>query len=74
MWMIKKCGYGSCAVGVDDFARKRNGRHAHWASNWAPRYIPLRKPEKKARIDRVIEKSKEWKAKQKKENVEKNEI
>jgi hypothetical protein len=40
MWMIKKCGYGSCAVGVDNFARKRNGRHANWASNWAPRYIP----------------------------------
>jgi hypothetical protein len=38
--MIKKCGYGSCAVGVDNFARKRNGRHANWASNWAPRYIP----------------------------------
>ena len=39
--MIKKCGYGSCAVGVDNFARKRNGRHANWASNWAPRYIPV---------------------------------
>jgi hypothetical protein len=39
--MIKKCGYGSCAVGVDNFARKRSGRHANLASNWAPRYIPI---------------------------------
>jgi hypothetical protein len=34
----------------------------------------LKKPEKKAAIDRALKKNKEWKAKQTTENVEKNEI
>jgi hypothetical protein len=56
--MIKKCGYGSCAVGVDNFARKRNGV--------MPTGPPTRPPDTSrqkailAKVQKTVSRDKSW--------------